>query len=502
MKKLLRLLCCAGCVCALMTATALAAPELSMVFPDNDVVTPGGQLGITFEASEAADLVLTCVAADGTRAELARTAVAAGPGEFTWDGRIDGADAPGGMCTLELVLENAQAEHSAMEAIKVDVVGQGGAHAAKGSASDAKAGPVISGGRQVSPFPDPHDNCYWGMNPDDYDLTNPDDQQRLWEIMMQPITVLQTGPTDHIYPLVKPDADPDDISNLAGQLHGTTQGVHVLEQRSDGWSLIEAYSNDGYRAPDEDALHALDAQLIHGYVRTSQLKEVKPNTNTALIIDKLTQRLYIFENGKLIGELLISTGFPTEKQPYLETPAGEYLSASKVGAFVNGKMTCDLAIRINGGVLLHEVPHLAMADETRNYTPFEPYLGQKASHGCVRIQRMKSNTDYNMGWLWNNLKKSSKVLIWDDQGRSVPPQPAGTVVYYNPEGGKSYHCDANCAAVKERFLPLKELPYEQLYTEPYTKLIPCYGCLPPPRATDLTTVDIPDDVIGGGTDDI
>ncbi len=502
MKRLLRLLSCAGCVLTLMTATALAAPELSMVFPDNDVVTPGGKLGITFEASEAAKLVVCLVAEDKTRTELAPVDVAAGAGEWSWDGRIDDADASGGMWTIEVSLENAAGERSATEAIKVEVTGQGSAPAKAEQPAGTEASAVVHGGRQVSPFTDPHENCYWRMNPDDYDLTNPDDQKKIWDIMMQPITVLDTGPTDHIYPLVKPGADIEDISNLTGQLHGTTQGVHVIEQGSDGWSLVEAYSNDGYRAPDEDALHAFDAQLIHGYVRTSQLREVKPNATTALLIDKLTQRLYIFENGKLIAELLISTGFPTAKQPYLETPAGEYLSASKVGAFKNGKMTCDLAIRINGGVLLHEVPHLSMADETRNYTPFEPYLGQKASHGCVRIQRMKSNTDFNAGWLWNNLKKNSKVLIWDDVGRSVPPQPAGTMVYYNPEGGKSYHCDPNCAAVKERFLPLSELPYEQLYVEPYTKLIPCYGCLPPPRATDLTTVEIPDDVIGSGTDDI
>jgi hypothetical protein len=312
---------------------------------------------------------------------------------------------------------------------------------------------------------------------------------------MQPVTVLNVGPKEHVYPLVSPDADPKDPDNLTGQLHGSTAAVHVLEELDDGWSLIEAFSADGYGGPS-DKFHDLDNKLIHGYVKTKLLKTVKPYAKIGLVIDKYTQRLYVFRDGKLFTELLVSTGFPTKSQPWNETPSGEYLVDTWVGMFANGALMCDLALRINGGCLLHEVPHKAMADGTRNYAPYEPYLGQKASHGCVRIQRIRNKDGVNMAWLWNNLKRNTKVLIWDDTGRAPIPVPDwAQTVYINPDGGKSFHRDQNCPGVKERFLPLSPLPYQSLYEDPYTKLLPCNSCEPFFKAPDPSAA-IPDDVLG------
>ena len=86
-------------------------------------------------------------------------------------------------------------------------------------------------------------------------------------------------------------------------------------------------------------------------------------------------------------------------------------------------MICNDAIRINGGILLHEVPHKERADGSSDYSAYEPLLGQKASHGCVRIQRQKTDNGYNHRWLWNNLKRGApyRVLIWDDKNRIDSP---------------------------------------------------------------------------------
>ena len=37
------------------------------------------------------------------------------------------------------------------------------------------------------------------MNPDEYDLTDPDHQKAIWDLMMQPITVMDVGQTEHVY---------------------------------------------------------------------------------------------------------------------------------------------------------------------------------------------------------------------------------------------------------------------------------------------------------------
>ena len=68
----------------------------------------------------------------------------------------------------------------------------------------------------------------------------------------------------------------------------------------------------------------------------------------------------------------------------------------------------------------------------------------------------------------------------------TPVPPPATLLYYNPDGGKSYHADLNCASVNEKFLPLSgSFMYEELrgYLENYQ---PCLKCDAPvnPLPTD------------------
>ena len=476
---------------------ATEGPALDAVFPDDDVLMVGTPLGIDYIANMAGTLQVGVAAQQGQGSgALGEYPVAAGAGVVHWDGMLNGAPVDEGDWEVQLTLIDADGARSMLQAAVVEV--RHGAQAQTAAAEPPREGP--SPDRQLSPFPDPHESCSWSLPIDDMNVYDPADQARIWAMMMQPITVLNVGPTDHVYPLVAPGVDAKDIANITGQLHGTTQGVHILEER-DGWSHIEAFSNDGYRAPDK-SLHDLGGQLIHGWVRTSQLKTVKPYAKIGLLIDKLTQRLYVFRDGELYTELLVSTGFPTSSQPWNETPAGEFLVDSWVGEFVNGKMLCSLALRINGGVLLHEVPHRKLGDGSKQYDPYKTYLGQKASHGCVRVQNQKNKDGVNMAWLWGNLKRNTKVLIWDDVGRAPLPVPdAARTMYHNPDGGQNYHSDANCTSVRERFLPLTALSYESLFVEPYDKLTPCQGCVPFPKLSADFVYDIPDDVMGANMEE-
>lgn len=267
--------------------------------------------------------------------------------------------------------------------------------------------------------------------------------------------------------------------------------MHVLEEDTDGdgYVLIEAYANDGTKT-DNEYMESQNAKKVQGYVKKSILFEVKPSDKYALLVDKLRQKLYIFEAGAIIGELDVSTGLNNAKQPYNESPAGEYITVSKVGDFNAGGGTIGrFAIRINGGTLLHEVLHDTAKDGTRIYTQYEAQLGMKASHGCIRIQRRANAQGQNMQWLWNNLENKTKVLIWDDQGRQMyePELPDGGLqLYRNPKGGSNYHVDANCPGVKEKYLPLTgDFTYGDLEKDEFKKLTPCSACGAPVRPETL-----------------
>ena len=239
-----------------------------------------------------------------------------------------------------------------------------------------------------------------------YDIT---DEEACWELLQKPITVLDADQREAIYPRVEPNGKKVNTDKLGGFINGASAAVHVLGEDEDGWTLIEGL--DYYN------------RVIRGYVRTKLLKTVTPNTKYGVIIDKLTQRLYVFIDGKLWDSCLVSTGLPNDEQPYNETAAGEYLVCRWVGDFNSEGMICSTALRFNGGDMIHEVPHTIRADGTSSYSRWEALLGQKASHGCVRIQRKKTEDGYNERWIWDNFKRGAnyRVLIWDDRNRVDTP---------------------------------------------------------------------------------
>ena len=110
-------------------------------------------------------------------------------------------------------------------------------------------------------------------------------------------------------------------------------------------------------------------------------------------------------------------------------------------------------------------------------------LGKRASHGCVRVQRIANEDGYNHEWLWNNLrgKKNVKIIIWDDDGRKLIRTDDDTPMYYNPDGGEKYHTTARCSSVRSTYLPLTEITYGDLTRYPFTALTPCGTCGAPER---------------------
>ena len=305
-----------------------------------------------------------------------------------------------------------------------------------------------------------------------YDIT---DEAACWELLMRPITVLDGEEKEAIYPLDAPGGEKVVNEWQGGFLNGGQAGVHVLGEDEDGWTLIEGL--DYYD------------RIIQGYVRTRLLKTVTPNQSMGIIIDKATQRLYVFRDGSLWSSCAVSTGLVNLQQPYNETATGEYILGSWVGGFDSEGMYCEMGMRFNGGDLLHQVPYVTLKDGTKDFTKYGSLLGRKASHGCVRVQHTPNEEGLCIKWLWENLKKGTKVIVWDDDGRVTPYPDGDTLLYYNPNGGTSYHAHANCSSVRSKYLPLTAFSYSELDTGVYASLTACPHCVPAKRRAEIDEIN-------------
>ena len=309
---------------------------------------------------------------------------------------------------------------------------------------------------------------------------DPLDEEAAWARLTADITVLNVSNNEKVYLSDGPNGSRKTVDEHRGFFYGESVAVRVLDEQ-DGWTKIEAYN-------DCDELES-------GWVRPGRLKTVTPNQEYGIIVDKMTQRLYLYKEGKLLTTLLISTGTTSGvNEDYNETASGEFLLCSATGGFWAGNLWCDQAIRFNGGDLLHLVPCTIAADGTQSYSLCESALGTRASHGCIRVQRVANEDGYNHQWIWDNLrgKKNIKLIVWDDDGRRLSRPDDSKSVYYNPDGGKKYHANARCSTVRSAYLPMTAITYGELSRYPYTQLTPCGSCGAPERPE---TVDAWNDAI-------
>ena len=327
------------------------------------------------------------------------------------------------------------------------------------------------------------------------------DEQRVWDMLMQPITVVDLGKIkgkNHSQ-LTKTQTylyqEPNTDSKILGEVSNLSQGVRVIENLDNGWSLVECYSSSFFSKPATKT-KAWNL-LVSGYIPTKYLKQVQPTSRLALVVDKLAQRLYVFQEGKMIATLLCSTGLVqwngSKYQPYNETRSGEFLLINMTGQLTSDRLICSYAIRFNGGDEVHEVPHQENRDGSNNYKSTEPKLGTKCSHGCIRVQRLKTPEGINMAWIYNLVNSEKlvgkvKVVVWEDwQGRQLPVPDPDTQLYYNPNGGSYYHSADHCSNGKGiTFTPFS---YSQLDESPYSGLEACPNCSPARRLAEIQAVN-------------
>ena len=356
-----------------------ALPFLISPAPDRDAVTVGKQVTVSFWATEAGTLTLT--AGEGNSLIQQEIRTEQGEGTVTFDAAL-----PPGNWTVEMILTREDGTASPPAYFSLKVVKPDTAFTPVSSGEDVEGGYVLDG---------------WTVP---MDIT---DEEAVWQALTSPVTVLDDGKdrAQVRQVVLRKEARAD--SDGVGTVTMASQGVRVLE-RGEEWTKIECYSSSFH---DSAVLNW--NVLVQGYVETKLLKEVMPNQSIGLVVDKLTQRLYLFREGKLFSTLLVSTGLTNERQPYNETRSGEFLIVSRVGGFRSDNMYCPRALRFNDGDLLHEVPYVAR-DGKKIYSVTEPKLGTKASHGCVRVQRKKTPEGINQEWLFNHCQLNTKILIWED----------------------------------------------------------------------------------------
>lgn len=323
---------------------------------------------------------------------------------------------------------------------------------------------------------------YWTMELGNYDW------DAIWQVMISPMTIITGTGKQAERQTYKLRAAPASNAETVGLVTCQTQGVHILETLDSGWTLIEVYNSsygEAYDSAGKGAGFGKTGALVRGYVETSRLDIFTPRTEYGILIDKMTQTLYIITEKGLLSTLLVSTGFATSSQPWNETPAGEFYLSSKVGDFPSGNLVCQYGMRFNNGDILHQVPYIYNEKyDLKDFSACEKYLGEKASHGCIRVQRKSNEDGISMKWIWDNVPTKTKLLIWEDSGRPEPfmeyPVSPDTVLYYNPNGGHYYHADQNCSSIKNRFLPLEgSMTYAELDSSEYDALTPCSHCNPP-----------------------
>ena len=342
----------------------------------------------------------------------------------------------------------------------------------------------------------PGASAYWTLP---MDITN---EEAVWNMLMEPITVVDIGKVKNLSrsQMTKKNIymyrEPDENSKIVGEVTNLSQGLRVIEQLGNGWTHVECYSSSFFSKPTTK-IKAWNI-LVSGYVESRYLKQVQPTDELALVVDKLTQRLYVFQKGKRIAELLCSTGLVQwngkKYQPYNETRSGEFLLINMTGSLNSDKLKCSYAIRFNAGDEIHEVPHQVRGDGSYDYRTTEPSLGQKKSHGCIRVQRLPTPEGINMAWIYKKVRDldlcgSVKIVIWEDwQGRQIPVPDPDTILYYNDNGkGQYYHrCEKCDSASSVTFSPFR---YAQLDEAPFSKLQACPWCVPVRRESDIDEIN-------------
>lgn len=200
------------------------------------------------------------------------------------------------------------------------------------------------------------------------------------------MTVLNASEITAVSIKEQPTAD----SKSIGIVYGNLMHVNVIQNLENGYSEISTWDYESTRD-------------IKGFVPTDLLKTVELNEKYGVVINLSEQRVYVYEDNVLIKTFVCSSGL--DENNY-HTPKGLYRIGDRGDSFFSPKYGQGAYhwVRFNNNYLFHSIPF----DENRNIIEEEAAkLGQKSSHGCIRL-----SLDDAL-WFYNNIPRGTPVLIKD-----------------------------------------------------------------------------------------
>ena len=222
--------------------------------------------------------------------------------------------------------------------------------------------------------------------------------EEVWEIMMKPSVVINDNGTFRRFNLY---GVPKTGTRPIGTLRCALQGLEILETEG-AWAHVRAARHE-------------DGQMMEGYYLLKSLTVYEPNPHYGVLIDKKEQTLTVFEDGKRIGTVPVSTGLVTPGNTYRETPAGAFLTDVHTGAsFAQEGYRYEYPLRYDGGNYIHGAGYVRNG-RSRDYSTNQQQLGKKASHGCTRVSLfLREDSPINMYWLWIHLPYHTRIIVLDD----------------------------------------------------------------------------------------
>ena len=226
--------------------------------------------------------------------------------------------------------------------------------------------------------------------------------EETWEIMMKPSVVINRAGSSL---RLKVYESPSTASKAIGLICCATQGLEILSLEGD-WAQIRAANyNNG--------------KFLTGWFPARDLACISPAPHYAVLVDKREQTLTVWQDGHPIATVPVSTGLATAGKPERETSPGAFLTDVHISRdFAQEGARYDYPLRYQGGNIIHStgyarIPHAAYS--VKDYSKNLPLLGQKASHGCVRVSPFTTaDCPVNSHWLWTHLPYHSRVIILDD----------------------------------------------------------------------------------------
>ncbi|GAQ25068.1 MULTISPECIES: L,D-transpeptidase [Tepidanaerobacter] len=200
------------------------------------------------------------------------------------------------------------------------------------------------------------------------------------------ITVLKANEITAINIRELPSSD----SKSLGVVYGDLVNVEIIKNLDNGYTEVKCRD---YRT----------MKPICGFVPTEYIQEVDLNEKFGVIVDLSEQKVDIYENDKIIKTFSCSTGLDENN---CSTPEGLYRIGERGDSFYspNYKQVGYYWVRFNNNYLFHSVPF----DENKKIIEEEAEkLGQKASHGCIRL-----SLDDAL-WFYNSMPRGTPVIITD-----------------------------------------------------------------------------------------